>query len=97
MKRRIVVASLLLLLLLLSQGLSAGVLAGSSANYKVDWSNLLAGGGGTASSTAYRAQITVGQTVDRAAQSPRFEIQMGYWAAGDSTNSIYLPLIKRGP
>ena len=97
MKRRIVIASLLLLLLLLSQGLSASVLAGSSPNYKVDWSNLLSGGGGTADSAAYRAQITIGQTVDKAAQSPRFEVQMGYWAVGDATNSIYLPLIKRGP
>ena len=95
MKRAIFLLGALLLLLLLAQS----VYAGASPNYRIDWSNSLTGSGGPSSSAAYKINITVGQTVNKAAVSPQYRVTMGYWAGnpGLSMYGIYLPTIEKNP
>jgi hypothetical protein len=91
MKRTIFLIAALLLLLL-TQSASAG----SSPNYRIDWSNALTGSGGPASSPAYQVNITVGQTVDHASTSPQYRVKMGYWSGFEGV-SLFLPIIKKEP
>jgi hypothetical protein len=93
MKRTILI--LLCVLLLLAEGAQAM----SSASYQIDWSNLLSGSGGPASSAGFKVNFTVGQTVRGDSASSLYKVQMGYWAGADlpPTHRLYLPAIKRSP
>jgi hypothetical protein len=93
MKRIIFMIGALLLLFLVTQS----VYAGSSPDYRIDWSNSLTGSGGQASSSAYQVNITVGQTVSRAAASPQYEVKMGYWIDFDALDFIFLPIAQKSP
>lgn len=92
MKRILVVVCLLLLLLFLTQS----VLAMSSAGYRIDWNNLVSGGGGPASSASYKMDFTVWQTGGGASSSPVYQVSLGYWAwIAKPPIKIFLPTLKK--
>jgi hypothetical protein len=77
--------------------LAGSALAMSSTNYRLDWfTPLTSGGGGSASSTNYAVNLTVGQTVIGASSSTSYEACLGYWCGGAAGHRIYLPLVLRG-
>jgi len=90
MKQTTILCALVALLLL-----TDGVLAMSSANYRLDWfTPLTGGGGGPASSTNYAVNFTVGQTTSGSSASANYATGLGYWY-GISEYRIYLPLVLR--
>jgi hypothetical protein len=89
MKRTPVILSCVALSLLLARSVGAM----SSPEYRIDWNNLLSGGGGPASSAEYRVDLTVGQTVSGFSSSPLHQVGLGYWAGIMATSSLYLPMI----
>jgi hypothetical protein len=83
------VAALVCGLLLTSSALAL------SAAYRLDWFvPLTGGGGGPASSTNYKANITVGQTVIGASSSTNYKAGLGYWY-GIPAYHFYLPLVLK--
>jgi hypothetical protein len=60
----------LLLVFLLVQSVDAM----SSPGYKIEWNNLLSGGGGTAASAGYHTNVTIGQTVSGVSSSPGYRV-----------------------
>ena len=94
MTKRMLVTIIVVLLtgLLLAQA----VLAMSSSNYKLDWfTPLTGGGGGSASSTHYAINLTVGQTATGASSSTNYKIGLGYWYGVGGFYQVYLPLIMK--
>ena len=89
MKRTISVLCLLVLLFLLTQS----ALAMPSAAYQITWTNRLSGSGGSASSTSFKLDLTVGQTVQKASSNASYQVQMGYWGGIYSTR-FFLPVVK---
>ncbi len=81
----------LVLLLVLAQGVFAMALPG----YRVDWTNLLSGGGGSSQSSAYRVDITVGQTAIDASANPQYRVQMGYWGGIAPELKIRVPNVRK--
>lgn len=80
--------------------LVGSALAMSSTNYRLDWFTLLnSGSGGTANSTNYAANLTVGQTAIYASSSTNYRVRLGYWfgatGAGGARHKIYVPLVLR--
>ena len=64
-----------------------------SANYRVDWSVPVSGGGGEpASSANFAINLTVGQSVVGDAASANYLVGMGYWPGVDPGSIIYLPV-----
>jgi hypothetical protein len=93
MKRKIILFSILFLLLaLLAQSASAM----SSPAYRIDWNNLLSGGGRLSSSASYQVDLTVGQTASRTSSTSQYQIQLGYWA-GLVQSPIFIPSVKKLP
>ncbi len=94
MKRKAILLTLVLSLLLVS-----AVLAGSSANYALDWIvPLTSGGGGPAASTSYAVNYSVGQTVIGDMASTNYGATLGFWQ--EFTQSIqnlfiWLPVITK--
>jgi hypothetical protein len=89
MKMKIVLFSVLAALLLTSSALAM------SAAYRLDWLvPLTGGGGGPASSTNYKANITVGQTAIGASSSTNYKAGLGYWY-GIPAYHFYLPLVLK--
>lgn len=81
------------LLLLLFFG---SILAMSSPGFQLSWFvPLTSGGGGHASSAAYSADVTLGQTAVQGAASSSYEIDMGYWLGAEGSYQLYLPLIVK--
>lgn len=75
MKRKAILLTLVLSLLLVST-----VLAGSSANYALDWViPLTSGGGGPAASSSYAVHYSVGQTYVGEMASTSYGIHLGFW------------------
>lgn len=79
------------------------VLAQTSPNYNLEW-NILAGGGGLASSDNYIVQGTAGQALSGASQpsSDNFRVGGGFWGGGggfeevpDFDYTLYLPLLLK--
>jgi hypothetical protein len=94
MKKRIllIVAGLLIG----SLALTGAALAMDSPGYRLDWfAPLTSSGGGTARSTNYAINVTVGQTVVGASESASHAVCLGYWCGGDVEYHIYLPLVLR--
>ncbi len=91
MKRKIIVLCILLILLA-----TESVFAMSSPAYRIEWTNLLSGSGGSASSASYQVNVTVGQTVNDKSGSPLYAVQMGYWA-GMIPFEIFMPRVVRSP
>ncbi len=92
MKLKIILLCVLLLLLV-----AESAYAMSSPAYRIDWTNLLTGGGGPASSGGYRVNFTVGQTVSDESASPQYKVQMGYWAGNLPQFEIFVPRIAKNP
>ncbi len=67
----------------------------SSTNYRLDWSTALTGGGGTASSTDYAINFTVGQSAIGASASTNYKAGLGYWYGAAGGYKIFLPLIMK--
>jgi hypothetical protein len=94
MKRKAILLTLVLSLLLVS-----AVLAGSSANYALDWIiPLTSGGGGPAASTSYAVNYSVGQTVIGDMASTNYGVHLGFWQ--EFTQSIqnlfiWMPVITK--
>ncbi len=84
-----IVLVLLVLLLLLP----ASVLAMRSANFHLDWFTPLTGTGGPSSSSNFRANFTVGQTVSGPVSSPNYKVNLGYWQNIKLT--VFLPLVVK--
>ncbi|MGD2178948.1 MAG: hypothetical protein PVG71_14135 [Anaerolineae bacterium] len=75
--------------------LLAGVaLAMGSDNYRLDWFTPLTGSGGSASSTNYAVNLTVGQSAIGASASTSYGTCLGYWC-GAAEYRVFLPLILR--
>jgi len=75
MRRSAVLVALVLLFLLVP-----GVLAMSSASYRLDWYTPVTGsGGGPASSANYAIDLTVGQVGIGPAASGSYRAGLGYW------------------
>ena len=88
---------LILLTLAVLLLVAGGVLAMSSANYRLDWfTPLTGGGGGPANSTNYAANFTVGQSAIGFSASDNYTAGMGFWYGitgyGITGCRIYLPL-----
>jgi len=74
--------------------LSSSALALSAA-YRLDWLvPLTGGGGGPASSTNYKVNLTVGQTAIGASSSTNYKASLGYWY-GIPAYHFYLPLVLK--
>ena len=88
MKRKAVLLTLILLLLLVN-----AVQAMGSANYSLDWMvPFTSAGGGTAESTNYSINYTVGQTVIGESHSTNFGMHLGYWQTFINLLHQWLPL-----
>ena len=75
--------------------LVGNALAMRSTNYWLDWyTPLTGGGGGTAGSTNYAVNFTVGQTASGASTSTNYRGCLGYWC-GEVEYQIFLPLVLR--
>jgi hypothetical protein len=91
MKRKAILLTLLILLLLAS-----GVQAMSSLNFNLDWfTPLTSGGGGSASSAHYAANVTVGQTAIGASSSEHYNTNLGYWYGILANFRTRLPLVTK--
>jgi hypothetical protein len=94
MSKRLLVAIVVVLLsgLLLAQIATAM----SSPNYKLDWfTPLTTGSGGTASSTHYAVNLTIGQTVIGASSSASYQVGLGYWYGAAIQYKVYLPIVLK--
>ena len=58
--------------------LGSMAMAMSSDNYRIDW-DVIAGGGGRASSASHTMRSTIGQTAIGPSSSPNFQLGAGYW------------------
>ena len=105
-KRIIAMSVVLLLVLLVLAGRSAtaraeeqsiqSVRAGaqmSSASYNLDW-DVVASGGGVATSTSYIVRGTTGQPALGSKSSTNFQERSGFWVF-DFIRDLFLPLIMR--
>lgn len=93
MKRLLIV--LLALAAVLS--ISEGVLAMSSANYRLDWFTPgTSNGGGTLASSQYVLDVTIGQTAIGQMSSPGHRASLGYWYELVRAFRAFLPAVMRG-
>ncbi len=86
------------LVLLGSLVLVGGVLAMSSANYRLDWFTPMTGSGGTTGSTNYGVTFTVGQSVTGGSFGTAYTGCLGYWcteSSGTAVCRVYLPTTMR--
>ncbi len=95
MRRKRVFISVLIILLLLAAQVAYAM---SSANYRIDWTNLLTGSGGSGGSGSYAADVTVGQTASKVSASASYQVSLGYWTGRPPNVAgflIHLPLVRR--
>ncbi len=90
-KRLLTLAVILLCVL----GLAQVALAMSSTNYRLDWFTPLTGGGGSASSTHYAINFTVGQSAIGTSTSTSYNAGLGFWHGASSSYRVFLPLIMK--
>ena len=79
--------------------LGSMAMAMSSDNYRIDW-DVIAGGGGPASSASYTMRGIIGQAVIGSSSSASFQLGAGYWygvgvPAPPPAYKIYLPIILK--
>jgi hypothetical protein len=89
---KIAAFALLLVVLILLIG---GVDAQSSENYHLERVTLSKGGGGTASSTNYQVQATIGQVSVGTQSSEYGEACLGFWCGFEHLYHLLLPIIQR--
>jgi len=88
----------LLMVLLGALCLAQVTLAMSSANYRLDWfTPLTGGGGGTASSTNYAVNLTIGQAAIGRSSSANTAAGLGYWYGYgvEPPFRVYLPVVLK--
>jgi hypothetical protein len=87
----------ILLMLVALLPIAGGAAAISSTDYRMDWfTPLTTGGGGGMASTAYAANLSVGQTAIGNAASASYGLGLGYWYGAFPGSRIYLPVVLRG-
>jgi hypothetical protein len=71
-------------------------LAQTSASYDLTW-NVIAGGGGSISSTSYAINSTIGQPVVGVAKDTGYELCSGFWCSELAAVEyrIYLPIVLK--
>lgn len=74
--------------------LGSMALAMSSDNYAIDW-DVIAGGGGPASSASYTLRSIIGQAAIGSSSSANFQLGAGYWYGVRVRYKIYLPIILK--
>jgi hypothetical protein len=91
MRKSFVIPAALLCCLLL-----VGVaLAQTSTSYDLTW-NVIAGGGGSISSTSYAINSTIGQPVVGASESENYRTEAGFWGGALAVEyRIYLPIVLK--
>lgn len=89
MKRTVILLALVLLLL------TGRALAMQSEHYRLDWFTPLTGSGGTANSTHYVVNFTVGQSAIGTFTGANYRGCLGYWCGAGGEYRIYLPLVLR--
>jgi hypothetical protein len=83
------------LLGLLCVALLVGVaVAGSSANYAIDW-DVVGGGGSEMASAHYAIKGTLSQTAIGPSSSTSYQLGSGYWYGVEVSYAIYLPLVLK--
>jgi hypothetical protein len=93
MKHALLAAVLVLWLCLAMAG---SVLAMNSTNYRVDWLlPLTSGGAGSANTSLYSANVTIGQTNIGSAGSTSYGLCAGYWCGIPTQFLLRLPVIQR--
>ena len=95
MKRTTFFLALVVLFLVTSNALAI-----ESDNYRLDWFTPLIGSGGTASSTNYAINVTIGQAAIGTSSSTHYGGCLGYWCEGGSVAApkgyhIYLPTMLK--
>jgi hypothetical protein len=84
-----------LLVLLVSLVATAIVLGQSGGGYDLGWW-AIGGGGGDGSGGQYVMEDTLGQALashDAADDGPRYSLTDGFWQAGSTDRTIYLPIV----
>lgn len=93
MKRTTGILAMTIFLLLMGSMVS---LAMSSDNYQLAWFTPgTSGGGGSASSTHYRVNLSIGQSVTGNSNSTGYEGCLGYWCGVAVQYQVYVPLLRR--
>jgi hypothetical protein len=70
-------------------------LAQTSASYDLSW-NVIAGGGGSISSTSYAINSIIGQPVVGASESENYRTEAGFWGGALAVEyKIYLPVVLK--
>ncbi len=90
-RKWLLIPAVLLCILLLT----TSVWAMSSTNYRLDWFTPLTGTGGSASSTNYGANFTVGQVAPGTYSSTNYDGCLGYWCGIAVGYNVYLPMVLR--
>ena len=91
--RKIIIVLAVLLCLF---GLAGSALAMTSTNYRLDWfTPLTTNGGGSAASTHYAVNITIGQTARSLSTSTSYSAGLGYWYGVNGSFRVFLPLIMK--
>jgi hypothetical protein len=68
----------------------------SSTQYRLDWfTPLTTNGGGTANSTHYAVNLTVGQAVVGTSTSTNYKTGLGYWYGAGGAYRIFLPIVLK--
>lgn len=67
----------------------------SSTNYRLDWFTPLTGTGGSANSTNYAINFTVGQVAPGTYSSTSYDGCLGYWCGAVVEYQVYLPVVLR--
>ena len=93
MKQATILLTLSVLLLLVGSAVAM-----SSTSYRLDWyTPLTSSGGGTANSTNYAVNLTVGQAAIGGSSSANYAAGLGYWNGvewyGIGQLRVFLPLV----
>lgn len=76
--------------------LTARASAMDSANYRLDWfTPLTTAGGGSATSTHYAVNFSLGQTAVSTSTSANYATTLGYWASAGADYYVFLPLVLK--
>lgn len=89
MKRMAILLALIIVLLLAGRALAM-----SSENFRLDWFPPLTGSGGTASSSNYITNFTVGQNAIGFTYGTQYDGCLGYWCH-ILQYRLHLPLVRR--
>ena len=81
--------------ILIAMLVTGAVLAMNSDNYRLGWFVPSTGSGGSASSTNYAAEFTVGQTAVGNTDNASYDLCLGYWCGAEVGHLVELPMILR--